>query len=156
MLSYSMLAMQKTHIFTTSNYFAKFSERERTPKYYFMDNAILTLFLVNKDSALFENLIASALYRQYANRIYFLKSARTDIDFYIPEKHQAIQAAISLDESSKTREINELKKLAVSFPEVKEFLIITKDQEDQISLNECTIKVMKATNFLLNLSKKEA
>lgn len=150
-IQYIGYAKEAYLIFTTSNYFAKFTEQESTPCYYFTDNALLNLFLVNKDSALFENMIASALHRKYGEHVWYMKSPKVDVDFYIPETHQAVQAALELEESSRERELKSLAALSATFKEAQEFIIVTRDQTDLIETENCTVHVIKASDFLLDL-----
>ncbi len=150
-IQYTGYAKDACLIFTTSNYFAEFMEQESTPRYYFTDNALLNLFLVNKDSALFENMIASALHRKYGDNVWYMKSSKADVDFYVPETHQAVQTTLELDDSSRERELKSLIVLSSSFKEAKEFIIVTRNQTETIQLKNCTVKVMKAADFLLDL-----
>lgn len=55
-------------IFTTSDYVAEFSGRESTPRFCFMDNGILSLFLFDKNSVLLENATAVFLRSVYGEK----------------------------------------------------------------------------------------
>ncbi len=72
-----------------------FEKKEGIPRFYFFDNGILSLFLVDKNSALLENAVAANLRRR------FDRSGRTgtDIDFYLPAENTAIQVAYSLGDA---------------------------------------------------------
>ncbi|WP_295746959.1 ATP-binding protein [uncultured Limosilactobacillus sp.] len=139
-------------LFTTKNYFNKFADRESTPRYYFSDNGLLNIFLMNKDATLVENQVAIKLFNQYQDQVYYLKSNRTgiDVDFYIPQSKTAIQVAWTIHGTAKEREISNLVKLNNSFKEVEHLLIVTKgDKEETITKGDTTIHVLPLSKFLL-------
>lgn len=151
-ISYIEYAKQAYLLFSVKNYFSKFNERESTPKYYFEDNGLLNLFLVNKDTALLENITAVALKRSCREEFYYLKSEKTgiDIDFYVPENRTAVQVAYSiLDTAAYDREVGNLLKLASSFSEVKRFIIVTLGEEKIIQRDGIEIEVLPLYRFLL-------
>lgn len=139
-------------LFTTKNFFNKFADRESIPRYYFSDNGLLNIFLMNKDAALLENQVAIKLFNQYQDQVYYLKSNRPgiNVDFYIPQSKTAIQVAWTIQGTAKEREINNLTKLNNSFKEVENLLIVTKgDKEETITKDDTTIHVLPLSNFLL-------
>ena len=50
-------------VFPIRNWFSPFAERESVKKHYFIDNGILSLFLINKEPILLENAVAVGLYK---------------------------------------------------------------------------------------------
>lgn len=145
-------------LFTTKNYFNKFADRESIPRYYFSDNGLLNIFLINKNAALLENLVAIQLFNQYQHQIYYLKSNKTgiDVDFYIPQSQTAIQVAWTIQGTAKEREINNLIKLKHSFKNVQRLLLVTKaDKEETITNQDTTIQIVPLNKFL-NLSLNKA
>ena len=135
-------------IFAVRNYFSKFVDSETTPKYYFSDNGILNLFLVNEDSRLLENLVAIGLKRK--NReFYYLKSADIDIDFYVPDTSTAIQVAYSINNISNRREIDGLIKAKRKLTEIKKFEIITYEEETSIDADGIRINVIPIWKWLI-------
>jgi len=139
-------------LFSVRNYFAKISEREGNPKYYFGDNGLFNLFLIDKDPKLLENLIAVELKARYGDEVFFLKSTKTgvDADFYIPDEGTAIQVAYSLDDSSRTREIDNLVKTATEMKNLSRCIIVTMEQEETIEKDGVKIEVIPAYKFLLS------
>ena len=133
------------------NYFAKFNERESSPKYYFTDNGILNLFYIDKLPALLENLVAVKLHNKYQEEVFYLKSQKTgiDIDFYVPSTKTAMQVAWEVNDTSKEREVGNLIKLADNFDEVKNLIIVTHGEETEIQKEGKTIQVMPLYKFLL-------
>lgn len=136
------------------NITSKFTERESICKYYFIDNGLLSLQLLNNDSLLLENMVALTLFRKYGHdndneRVYFYNS-NVEVDFYVPEDEMAIQVSYSLsNEQTKEREVTALTSIAKAHP-CKQRLIITFDEEDTISDNYGTIKVIPCWKWLLN------
>ena len=122
-------------IFSLENYRSKFVEKETVKKHYFVDNGLLNIFLLDAETSLLENLCAIHLYRKYENDLYYFKM-NEEVDFYIPSHGIGIQAAYSLRESSVIeREVKGLKLLHEKHP-LNKMLIITKDEKDEIVLDE--------------------
>ena len=114
------------------NIASQFVERETVSKYYFIDNGLLNLFLIDSDTSLLENLVALTLFRKYGHdkdneRVFFYNS-NVEIDFYIPEDETAIQVAYSINGDTYNREVGALQKLPAALP-CKRRLIITYDEE---------------------------
>ena len=150
-IDYVSYAKDAYLVFTVDNYFAKFVDRESTPKYYFPDNGLLSLFLFQKDAALLENAVATHLRRTHSEGPYFLKSAKTgiDVDFFTPDDGTAIQVAYALDEHSRDREVSNLVKLASRFEGASRFVIVTHGDEQVIETSGVTIEAIPAYKFLL-------
>lgn len=151
-VNYARYAKDAFLLFTTSNYAAKFSERESTPRYHFMDNGILSLFLIDKKSALLENAVAVYLWRTYSEKVYYFKSSQTgiDIDFYLPEEGTAIQVCYELTEESGEREINNLVRFAKKTDQIRKLMIVTAEEENTIVKDGIQIAVVPAYKFLLS------
>lgn len=139
-------------IFRVKNFTSAFVDKETNCKYYFTDNGILNLFLVDKNSKLLENIVAIQLHKKYGDQLWFLKSSVTgiDLDFVIPERKLAIQVAYSLNDSSIEREIKSLVTLAKRDNNYDQFYIITYDEEDTITIDDIEIKVIPLYKFLIN------
>lgn len=153
-IDYVQYAKNAYLLFQTKNYFNKFADRESTPRFYFSDNGLLNIFLVNKNAALLENQVAVKLFNKYQDNVYYLKSSKTgiDIDFYVPEQHTAIQVAWTIQSDARHREIDNLVKLGQSFDQVQQLVIVTKnDSEQTIQSNQQTIEVVPLSRFLLDL-----
>lgn len=176
-LSYSRLSKVlsgiggKITIPTTSNYIghcedawlllrlrnvnAAFAERETNCKYYFIDNGLLSLLLVDPTTTLLENMVAVALFRKYGNdcdneRVFFYNH-NVEVDFYIPEEELAIQVSYSIDKSDVTlnREVDALQKLPKALP-CKRRLILTYDDRKTLNDDYGTIEVMPCWDWLIN------
>lgn len=150
MIEYVSYAENAYLLFRNRNYVFKFAEKEGTPRFYFYDNGLLSLFLVDKPSALLENAVAVYLKRRYGEEVYYFKSNQTgiDIDFYLPEKNCAIQVAYSLAEAEE-RETRSLISFAQKTKGVKRLIIVTQEEESTIIKDGLTIEVIPVYKLLL-------
>lgn len=150
---YTRFAENAYLIFHIQNYVSKFAEKESTPKYYFSDNGLLNLFLINKDTSLLENMVGIYLYQKFADRLFYFRSVKTgiDIDFYIPEIKTAIQVCYNLEnQETQKREASSLIKLAHSSSDVETMQIITLEEENRLHIEDTEIEVIPLYKFLGN------
>lgn len=150
MIDYSSYAENAYLIFRTKNYVSKFAEKEGTPRFYFFDNGVLSLFLIDKKSTLLENTVAVHLKRNKSENVYYYKSSQTgvDIDFYLPEENTAIQVAYSLGDAEE-REVRSLIIFAAKTKKHHRLIIVTYEDEGIIERDGHTIEVIPIHKFLL-------
>ncbi len=150
MIEYTSYAENAYLIFRTRNYVSKFADKESVPRFYFADNGILSLFLVDKIPALLENVVALYLRRVYGDGIYYFKSSQTgiDIDFYLPEENMAIQVAYALGDAEE-REVKSLLSFAAKTEGKKRLLIVTYEEEKTIEKDGYIIEVKPLYKYLL-------
>ena len=130
------------------NYASRFVEREGNKKYYFCDNGILNLFLVDGNTSLLENIVAINLKRKYGDDVYFYRK-NVEVDFYLPMQSALVQVSYSIvDEETKRRETESLVKVA-TFIDAKSLMIITMNEEDVIEFSGRQIKVIPLWKWLL-------
>jgi hypothetical protein len=135
-------------IFSLENIHAKLAEKEANRKYYFIDNGILNLYLVDPLTSLLENQAAIQLRRWYGDDVYFYHHG-IEVDFYVLEEQLAVQVCYSLrDMETRKREINALLKMAKQI-EVKRFIILTKDEEETLVEQGLVIEVIPVWKWLL-------
>lgn len=139
------------------NITSSFSEKETISKYYFVDNGLLNLFLLDGETSLLENLVAVTLFRKYGHdrdneRVFFYNS-NVEVDFYIPEEETAIQVSysISAKESTYEREVMALQKLPAVLSCRKRF-VITFDEEQIIEDDHGEIQVIPYWKWCLEWS----
>lgn len=138
-------------LFTVENYYASFLDKSSNPKYYFMDNGILNLFLDDKRSSLLENLAALHLYRKHKDSLYYLKGNKADVDLYLSDSNTAIQVSYSLnDNETYSREINSLIEFSKTSDKRCTLLIVTFEEEKTIEIDGKRIEVVPLKKFLLN------
>lgn len=140
------------------NVSAPFAEREMACKYYFIDNGVLNLFLLNGETMLLENTVALALFKQYGHdpdndRVFFYND-KVEVDFYVPEHKLAIQVAYSINQSTDThqREVGALSRLPKVLP-CDRRLILTNDESDTVADEFGTIEVMPVWRWLLQIEE---
>ena len=135
------------------NYASALADKETNCKYYFIDTGILSLFLIDKDTMLLENLVALQLFRIYGHdmeneRVYFYH-AGVEVDFYVPEDELAIQVSYSItDPETKKREKEPLEKLPNVHP-CRRRIIITYDEEATLTDKHGRIEVIPCWKWLL-------
>lgn len=135
------------------NIASAFSEKETVCKYYFIDNGLLSLQLLNADTILLENMVALSLFRRYGhdedNERVFFYNENVEVDFYVPEDELAVQVSFSIeDEMTRVREVNALTKLPKVHP-CKRRVIITYDEDTIIEDSMGTIEVIPCWKWLL-------
>ncbi|MFN8254821.1 MAG: ATP-binding protein [Bacteroidales bacterium] len=135
-------------IFGVENYASSFSEKESKKKYYFVDQGILNLFLINQDTKLLENIVFIELHRRYPGQVFYFKR-KLESDFYIPDLKMIIQVSYSVAEIE-TRE-RECKALIICMKELKleQGIIISYDEESEIEFQGYKIQVIPAWKWLL-------
>lgn len=133
-----------------TNIASKLAEKESNAKYYFTDNGILNLFIIDADTSLLENMVAISLIRKYGRQdAVFFYNKNIEVDFYIPEQEIAIQVAYSIrDEETRKREIKALLALQNVLPCSKRY-IITYDEEDEWQAEAEGIEVVPIWKWLL-------
>ena len=111
------------------NEIGKLTEKESQKKYYFIDNGLLNLFLINAETSLLENMVAVELCRRYGKENVYFLHAEKEIDFIVPDGKLALQVSYSImDETTRNREAAPLVKYAKTHPDWK-CLLITYDEE---------------------------
>lgn len=136
-------------VLQVENICAKLAEKESNKKYYFVDNGILNLFLIDPVTSLLENLVAIRLRQLYGEDLYFYQRG-VEVDFYVMDIQLAVQVSYSLsDPETRSREVNALLKMAEQI-EVKSMMIITKDEEETVESDGYSIQVVPAWKWLLS------
>ena len=137
------------------NYVSCLADKESNCKYYFIDNGILRLFLMDKDSMLLENMVALHLFRKFGhdmgNEQVFFYNEGFEVDFYLPEKEMAIQVSYSLqDEMTRSRELGALEKLPKRVP-CSRRIVLTYDEEERIEDSYGMVEVIPCWKFFLSV-----
>jgi len=134
------------------NIASKLADKESTPKYYFNDNGILNLFLIDGQTLLLENLVATTLLRRYGREdAIFFYNKKIEVDFYLPDTTTAIQVCYSLDNTDGTfdREVGALVKLTKVL-DCSRLMIITYSEERTIKIEGKIIEVIPIWKWLLD------
>lgn len=151
-MDYVKMCREACLIFSLNNYASKFVERQTIKKHYFVDNGLLHIFLNNSETSLLENLCAITLVRDYIDeeeKKVFFYNKEVEIDFYLPEKKKAIQAAYSLsDSATEEREVRALVKFNQLYG-LDSAEIVTYSEEREIITPSLTIQVVPLYKWLL-------
>lgn len=136
-------------ILSYENIAAKLIDKESNRKYYFIDNGILNLFLLDPATSLLENQVAIRLRQKYGSQVYFYNK-NVEVDFVVYDEGIAIQVSYSLsDPETEKREVDALLKLNKVLP-MRKLMIICKDEERDITVNDVTIQVIPVWKWLLD------
>ena len=131
------------------------TERVSNPKYYFIDNGIISLLTIDNRTSLLENIVALKLLANYGTKeaVYFYNHG-IEIDFYIPHIETAIQVSYSINDTEGTfeREVNALVKVQ-SRLSCRNNIIVTYGEESIIEKGGVRIEVIPVWKFLLNFDK---
>ncbi len=118
-------------MFSLTNVRAKITSRESKKKYYFVDNGLLSLFLLNPETILLENAVFVELRRRYGSEFFYFRDKR-EVDFYVPGEQTLIQVSYAFgDIETRKRELDALAK-AAKVVETKRQLVLTLDREEEI------------------------
>lgn len=151
-INYIEYAKDAWLISPVQNIASKLADKESAQKYYFVDNGLLNLFLLDGETSLLENMVAISLMRQHGRHdtVYFYNQ-NVEVDFYIPDASTAIQVCYNLDNADGT--IDREVKALVKFSEVldcRRLLIITRDTERTLEVGGRTIEVIPVWKWLLS------
>jgi hypothetical protein len=143
LINYMEYAKDAWLINPVQNIAGKLTNKESNPKYYFTDNGLLQLFLLDAETSLLENLVAITLLRKYGREdAVFFYHNQIEVDFYVPEAEWAIQVSYSVrDEETLRRETTALQKLVKVLP-CRRLTIITRAAEPTIASEAGDIEVM--------------
>ena len=138
-------------LLTVPNIADSLTERVSNPKYYFIDNGIISLLAMDIRTSLLENMVALSLFRKYGvkDAVYHYNHG-IEVDFVIPEDETAIQVCYSMNDSDGTfkRETNALVKLQDRI-KTKRNIIVTFEDEGTIEKDSLKIEVIPAWKFIL-------
>lgn len=149
-IDYVSFAVDSWLILPIENGYAKIGERESVKKYYFIDNGILNLFLVDSETSLLENFVAVTLCKKYGREnVVYLKGDK-EIDFYIEETNTAIQVSYSIkDDNTRNREVDALCRYAQTNKDVKP-MIITWEEKENLVVDGVSIEVVPVLDWILD------
>lgn len=148
-IDYMAYLQESWLILPYENIATKLIDKESNRKYYFIDNGILNLFLIDPVTSLLENQVAIRLRQVYGDRVYFYNQ-NVEVDFVVYDEGLAFQVSYSLGyPDTENREVEALLKLNKVLP-MRQLTIITKEEERDIEVGDVTIHVVPAWKWLLN------
>lgn len=138
-------------IYSIKNIADNLTNRETNPKYYFVDNGIISILALDIDTSLLENMVAMELIRRYGidERVFFY-NRNIEVDFYIPDAALAIQVSYNPHKTDETwkRESTALIKFTKVL-DCQRLLILSYDTEETVEVNGKTIEVMPVWKWLI-------
>lgn len=147
-IDYSGYAEDSWLLIPIENELSKLADKESNKKYYFIDNGILNLFIVNDETSLLENLVAIHLCRTYGRENISYFNAGKEIDFVVSEARLAVQVSYSIQEpSTYEREVTPLIKFADNHPDWS-LTIVTYDEAASIPAGNSAIRVVPAWKWM--------
>ena len=147
-IDYMSYLQESWLILPYENIATKLIDKESNRKYYFIDNGILNLFLVDPVTSLLENQVAIRLRQMYGERVYFYNQ-NVEVDFVVYDERVAFQVAYSIaDPDTEKREVDALLKLNKVMP-MSQLTIITKEEEREIKVGDLTIRVVPVWKWML-------
>ena len=131
------------------NLYGKLQDKEANRKYYFTDNGLLHLFLVDANTSLLENVVAITLRRKYSGGSYFWNSKNAEVDFVIPEDGLAVQVSYSMaDAETFKRETDGLIKLS-SMQQINRMIVVTMEEDSVVEKDGFHIEIVPLWKWLL-------
>nr|WP_294082515.1 DUF4143 domain-containing protein [Proteiniphilum sp. UBA5384] len=150
MINYLDYVREAFLILPISNIADNLVEKITSPKYYFIDNGIISLLALDVRTSLLENLVAIELLRHYGTKdmVFYYKHG-VEVDFYITDAETAIQVCYSMNHSGDTyaREIRALIKVQKHLS-CRRNIIVTYDSEDTIIQDGIEIDIIPAWKFI--------
>ena len=143
-------------IYPIKNIADNLTNRETNPKYYFVDNGIISILALDIDTSLLENMVAMELIRRYGidERVFFY-NRNIEVDFYIPDAALAIQVSYNPHKTDETwqRESTALIKFTKVL-DCQRLLILSSDTEETVEVNGKPIEVMPVWKWLIQAFSK--
>ena len=146
--------LEETYFAKTINRF-DFSIKKQiisNKKFYVIDNGFIGVIskkLTRDKGWILENLVFNSLNKE--NEVYYY-SNKAECDFLLVKNKtvtKAVQVCFDLSEDNREREISGLKEAMNKF-KLKEGLLLTNNQEEEIKIDNKKIKVMPVWKWLLN------
>lgn len=150
-INYLSYAAEAYLILSVTNIADSLADKVSNPKYYFIDNGIISLLALDIRTSLLENMVALKLLSDYGSKdaVYFYNHG-VEVDFYIPATETAIQVCYTMNDAEGTfeRETKALEKVQ-SRLSCRRNIIVTYGDEAVIEKESVRIEVIPAWKFLL-------
>lgn len=150
-INYLNYAADAYLVIPMKNVIGNLTDKETNPKYYFIDNGLISLLTIDVRSSLLENAVALRLLAKYGSKdaVYFYHNG-VEVDFYVPETETAIQVCWNLNKTDGTfeRETKALVKIQPQLP-CRRNIIVTYQEEGAIDSDGVRIEIVPAWRFLL-------
>lgn len=150
-INYLSYAIDAYLILPVYNIADKLADKLSNPKYYFIDNGIISMLTIDARTSLLENLVALKLLSTFGSKdaVYFYNH-NVEVDFVLPEIETAIQVSYNLTEADGTleRETAALVKLQ-SRISIRKNIIVTFADEGELEAEGVKIQLIPAAKFMM-------
>lgn len=151
-INYLSYAAEAYLILPVTNIADTLVNKVSNPKYYFIDNGIVSLLALDIRTSLLENIVALKLLSTYGsqdNTVYFYNHG-IEVDFYVPQTETAIQVCYTMNDAEGTfeRETKALIKVQ-SRLSCRRNIIVTYSDEDVIEKDGVKIEIIPVWKFIL-------
>ncbi len=151
-INYLSYATDAYLILPVTNIADNLVDKVSNPKYYFIDNGIISLLALDIHTSLLENIVALKLLATYGtteNAVFFYNHG-VEVDFYVPQTETAIQVCYTMNDAEGTfeRETKALIKVQ-SRLSCRRNIIVTYSDEDVIEKDGVKIEIIPVWKFLL-------
>lgn len=151
-INYLSYAVEAYLIIPVTNIADNLVDKVTNPKYYFIDNGIISLLALDVRTSLLENIVALKLFSTYGTKeeaVYFYNHG-VEVDFYVPQTETAIQVCYTMNDAEGTfeRETKALEKIQSRLA-CRRNIIVTYDDESVIEKDGLKIEVLPVWRFLL-------
>ncbi len=151
-INYLSYATEAYLILPVTNIADNLVDKVSNPKYYFIDNGIISLLALDIRTSLLENIVALKLLSTYGTTedAVFFYNHGVEVDFYVPQTETAIQVCYTMNDAEGTfeRETKALIKVQ-SRLSCRRNIVVTYSEEDVIEKDGVKIEIIPVWKFLL-------
>ena len=151
-INYLSYAIEAYLILPITNIADSIVDKVSNPKYYFIDNGIVSLLALDIRTSLLGKIVALKLFSTYGTKeqTVFFYNHGVEVDFYIPQTETAIQVCYTMNDAEGTfeRETRALVKLQ-SRLSCRRNIVVTYGDEGVIEGDGIKIEVIPIWKFLL-------
>lgn len=151
-INYLSYATEAYLILPVTNIADNLVDKVSNPKYYFIDNGIISLLALDIRTSLLENIVALKLLSTYGTTedAVFFYNHGVEVDFYVPQAETAIQVCYTMNDAEGTfeRETKALIKIQ-SRLSCRRNIVVTYSDEDVIEKDGVKIEIIPVWKFIL-------
>ncbi len=151
-INYLSYATEAYLILPVTNIADNLVDKVSNPKYYFIDNGIISLLALDIRTSLLENIVALKLLSTYGTTedAVFFYNHGIEVDFYVPQAETAIQVCYTMNDAEGTfeRETKALIKVQ-SRLSCRMNIVVTYSDEDVIEKDGVKIEIIPVWKFIL-------
>lgn len=151
-INYLSYATEAYLILPVTNIADNLVDKVSNPKYYFIDNGIISLLALDIRTSLLENIVALKLLSTYGTTedAVFFYNHGVEVDFYVPQTETAIQVCYTMNDAEGTFERETKALIKVQFRlSCRRNIVVTYSDEDVIEKDGVKIEIIPVWKFIL-------